>query len=114
MKRTVFEIAAAVAAAAIGYLVFALTAELHAPWRWILVVLVAVVAFALATWAGAYRRKRSSPGSAVAIGEGIRAGKDIKISDIEAEGGADVRVGNKLNSKGSTDISGVRVRKRRK
>lgn len=110
MRRTVFEVAVAVAAAAIVLLVAAVSGSLHGLLRWLVVVAVALAACGTA-WLAA---RRASPGqvSGVEIGNRIRSDDNITIQDISvAPTGENVSVGNDIRSKRSTWLRGIKTGK---
>jgi len=113
MRRTLFEVAVAVCAAAVGYLVFALSSGLHTPWRWLLVLLVAIVAFACGSWAVTRLPTSGNADSRAVVGKGLRSGAGVRIEDVEINGSNDATVGQDIKSKTSTTISGIRIGKRR-
>lgn len=110
MRKALFEIGAAVAAAAIGLLVLKVSDGLGPVPQWILVIGTAFIAFALASWAG----RNIGPTSAhphAEVGTQIRSDGSVTISDVQvgSAGVADTTVGKALRSKKDTKISGVRI-----
>lgn len=113
MRRTIFEVAVAVAAATIVFLVAALSGALHGPLRWLLVVAVALLACG-AAWLAA-RRMSPSHVPGVEVGNRIRAKKNVDIHDISVSPSAEgISVGNDIQSKRSTRLHRINVGKARK
>jgi len=110
MRRTIFEVAVAVAAATIVFLVAALSGALHSPLRWLLVVAVALVACG-AAWLAA-RRISPTKVSGVEVGNRIRAKGNVDIQDVSVNPtGQNVAVGNDIRSKRGTRLRGITVGK---
>src|SRR4051794_8104592 len=113
MRRTIFEVAVAVAAAAIVLLVAAVSGSLHGPLRWLLVVAVALVACG-AAWLAA-RRISPAQVSGVEVGNRIRSKDDVNIQDISVGSTSEnVSVGNDIRSKRGTRLRGINVGKIRR
>jgi membrane protein implicated in regulation of membrane protease activity len=112
MRRTVFEIAVAIAAATIVLLVAAVSGSLHGLLRWMLVVAVALVSCAVA-WLAA-RRVSPTQASGIEVGNRIQAKENVDVRDVSINSTAeDVKVGNDIRAGRGVRISGIRLGKAR-
>jgi hypothetical protein len=112
MRKTIFEVAVAVAAAVIVLMVAAVNGSLHGLLRWLLVIAVALVACVVA-WLAA-RRVSGTRTSGVEIANRLQSKGNVDVQDISIEStGHDVSVANDIRSKRAILISKIRVGKAR-
>jgi hypothetical protein len=110
MRRTIFEVAVAVAAATIVLLVAALSGSLHGLLRWVLVIAVALVACVVA-WLAA-RHTSPTQGSGIEVGNRIRSKENVDIRDVSVDRAAeDISVGNDIRTRRGVNIVGIRLGK---
>lgn len=110
MRRTIFEVAVAVAAATIVILVAAISGLLHGLLRWLVVVAVALVACIVA-WLAA-RRSSSEPPNGIEVGNRIRSNENVEIRDVSIRPGIEnTSVGNDIRSKRGVTIGRIRLGK---
>ena len=110
MRRTIFEVAVAVAAAVIVLLVAAASGSLHGLLRWLLFVAVALVACGTA-WLAA---RRVSPAQAVGVevGNRITSEDTVTVQDISVgPSGENVSVGNDIHAKRGTLLHAITIGK---
>jgi hypothetical protein len=106
VRKTVFGIATSVAAAAITLAIFAIGDSIAPLYKWFIVAATGVVSFLIAL--ASTRTVAKIRTGLIAIGERVRAGKDVEIADISVSSASDVenvRVGSNVRSKGSTRIN---------
>lgn len=109
VRKIVFGIATSVAAAAITLAIFAIGDSLAPLYKWLVVIATGIVSFLIALASAKTVAKIRTGG--IAIGERVRAGKDVEIADISVSSASDadnVRVGSNVRSKGSTRIKRIR------
>ena len=108
MKRTFAEIAAAIAAGAITYVIFEYAKAFTLAVRIVVAVVVAVVCIVVA-WR-LRRRGDHAEGAEVSVGDRIKARDDISVDDVEVSNPeGDTRVGTRLRSGKAVRISGVKI-----
>lgn len=113
MRKTIFEVAVAVAAAAIVLLVAAVSGSLHGTPRWLLVAGVALIACGTA-WLAA-RRILPAQVPGVEVGNRIRSNENVNVRDISVEPTTEnISIANDIRSKRSTRLHGITVRNTRR
>jgi hypothetical protein len=108
MRRTVFEVAVAVAAAILVFALVALSSSWNPVLRWLLIGAAALVALA-AAWLASQSKSRNAT-SGVEIGTGIRSGGGVGIEDIRVDPNSDnVRVGSDIKSRFGTHLRRITI-----
>jgi hypothetical protein len=107
MRGVLFAVATALVAAVIMWVITTVITSLASPWQWFLIVLTGLLSFGGAWALG--RKINSDNGSRIAVGSGIRAGRDVNVTDITINDTApkNAEVGTNIRSKGSTRIRRV-------
>ncbi|MEV6489042.1 hypothetical protein AB0M20_10480 [Actinoplanes sp. NPDC051633] len=113
MRKAIFEISAAVGAAAIVLIVVAVSGSLSGVLRWLLVGATAVAACGLAWWAARRLSQTANP-SGLQIANRIRSSGKVNIEDVSLDPTArDAQVANDIRSKRDTSIKRIGTQNKR-
>lgn len=112
MRKTIFEVGVAIAAAAAVYAVVSITDTLSPTLRLLLALGVAVVAFGIA-WLAARRMSESADGIDIASRNTSKGALDIEDVTVDAESPS-IGIGNDNKSTGDMRISGIEVGRRKR
>ena len=109
VSKTVFGIATSIAAAALTLAIFTIGDSLTPVLKWTIVAATGIAGFVVALLSAKKVAGRSI--KQIVVGERIRAGKDVEVSDvsISASNADTARVGTNLRAKGSARVKHIRL-----
>lgn len=110
MRRTVLELAVAVAAGLIVLAVTMATDSVKGTYRWLVVVAAFVAAFVL-TWWLARTRSDDPTAAGATIGSHLKTRGRVNVDDVDVAGTDSTTVGSNIRTEGDVSIRDIRVRR---